>query len=75
VRLFLNQPIAILKEEVRSITLSRWGRYVIAHTSPDIISPIMLNFVQSSVLAATLDQLARDSPQSAHHGLPKSGYS
>ena len=75
VRLILKQPIAILKEEVRSIAPMRVTRYVITHTSPDIASPVILNFVQGSALANALDQLAQDFPQTAHHSLPRSRYS
>jgi hypothetical protein len=70
VRVFLNRPIAILKEELRSITPLRWRRYVITYLSPDISSPIILNFVQHTDLAAILDQLAQDLPQTVHRGMP-----
>ena len=59
VRLIFQEPIAIRKEEVRKIFLEL-GRYVIAHTSPDIASPVILSFVKGSALAHALDQLAPD---------------
>jgi hypothetical protein len=59
VRLIFQKPIAIRKEEVREI-FSELGRYVIAHTSPDIASPVILSFVKGTALAEALDQLAPD---------------
>jgi hypothetical protein len=56
VRLIFQEPIAILKEEVRKI-FPELGRYVIAHTSPDIASPVNLSFVKGTALADALDQL------------------
>jgi hypothetical protein len=59
VRFIFQEPIAILKEEVRKIS-PEMGRCVIAHTSPDIASPVILSFVKGSALADALDQLAPD---------------
>jgi hypothetical protein len=59
VRLIFQEPIAIRKEEVRKI-FPELGRYVIAHTSPDIASPVTLSFVTGTALADALDQLRPD---------------
>jgi len=72
VRLIFKEPIAILKEEVRRIMPEWWRRYVIAHDSPDINSPVILSFVKGTALAAALDQLALDLPQTARHSGPRS---
>jgi hypothetical protein len=71
VRLILKEPIAILKEEVRKV-FTEFGGYVIAHDSPDIASPVILFYVKGTALAAALDQLAPDLPQTARHGGPRS---
>jgi hypothetical protein len=59
VRLIFQEPVAIRKEEVRTI-FPELGRYVIAHTSPDIASPVILSFVKGTALAEALDQLRPD---------------
>ena len=58
-RLIFQEPIAIRKEEVRKV-FPELGRYVIAHTSPDIASPVILSFVMGTALAEALGQLAPD---------------
>lgn len=70
VRLIFHEPIAIRKEEVRKI-FPELGRYVIAHTSPDIASPVILSFVKGTALAAALDQLAPDLPEGARTDAPR----
>jgi hypothetical protein len=70
VRLIFKEPIAILKEEVRKV-MTEWGGDVIAHTSTDIASPVILFYVKGMALAAALDQLAPDLPQTARHGGPR----
>jgi hypothetical protein len=47
---FLQQPIAIRKEELRRMTM-KWNRYEITRTSPDLLSPLLLSFVLRSDLA------------------------
>lgn len=66
VRIFLNQPIAILKREMHS-NFPGLGMYVITHTSPDIASPVHLYYVQGSALAGALDQLTQSLPDDTRH--------
>jgi hypothetical protein len=66
VRLIFQEPIAIRKEEVRKI-FPESGRYVIAHTSPDIASPVILSFVKGAALADALDRLAPDQGEGVRH--------
>ncbi len=63
-RPFLQPPIAIRKDEVRRMT-TKWNRYEITHTSPDVTSPVVLTFVLHLDLASALDGLAQDLPPAA----------
>jgi hypothetical protein len=56
VRLILHEPIAIRKAEVCKV-FPEFGRYVIAHDSPDIASPVIPSFMQGTALADALDHL------------------
>jgi hypothetical protein len=62
--LFLQRPVVIRKEEVRRLT-AKWNRYEITHTSPDVMSPVVLTVVFYRDLAAALEALARDLPPAA----------
>jgi hypothetical protein len=66
VRLIFQEPIAIRRDEVRKI-FPELGRYVIAHSSPDIASPVILSFVKGTALAEALEQLRPDEGEGVRH--------
>lgn len=68
VRPFLNQPVAILKSEMRSIKRSGWSMVEIVCLSPDISGPIMVHAAPQSVLGAELDRLGSDLPSTTRRG-------
>jgi len=60
-RPFLQRPVVIRKEEVRRLT-AKWNRHEITHTSPDVLSPVLLTFVLHQDLIAALEAMAQDLP-------------
>lgn len=72
VRPFLQHPTAILRAELRGITVSRRRRmYTIVHASPDITSPIVLALSPHSELASTLGRLAQELNPAAPYSSPR----
>jgi hypothetical protein len=63
-RPFLQRPIVIRKDEVRRLT-AKWNRYGVTHTSPDVLSPVVLTVIFHRGLAAALEALARNLPPAA----------
>ncbi len=58
VQYFLSPPVAILKSELRSVTLKNWDRLEIDHRSPDLGGVILLRSEPASVFDQALGQLA-----------------